>query len=948
MKNLAFWLKIIIIFNLANNLYAQPSQGPYPGGNGSGGGTNDALAITNINQTASVSVVTNGRSVTISAVAAGSPSNIVNGAGIKVTPGGGDAAVSITNAVTTNVYNLEDYGAVIGAADNSVALSNCIVAAISGRGKVHISGAYNLTHYTPISNMNSLLPGGQFPYLVIEGNGFQHSRLTMTATNQSLFRVGSGGIELSGIALVGPGPDVTTNCAIEQITGVGNSLTHIHDCYITLWGTGIFGHMQDGLIENNFFDQNGYDIWQEAGADASGMNNMVYINNAMFMQVAGHAPTYNGIAYRLEGGNGYTIIGGDNGNTNKYTILKASGGANGCFKQANLELATPFAAIVLTGSGHWTFENLGFIVSNPPSTTNDIPISVGANSSCTLEGCSLVSTINNVMVVRDITSAQVIANGQGNWQETYKNGSTWIAETNVIGPVNTGYSSGSGGFLPAATFANRGYNQIINNILGDHNDAWQWQVRLAGGTFANFDVFRYEDDVRSNMVPASSLTGSASGLTGTTLSGLTASTALVANGSKAITSLANGGANTVLHGTTGPAYSAVVEGDLGLTDITTANVSTTAHGFTPKLPNDSTKYLDGTGAYSVPSGGGGSSTNFVSGFSGQWINTNTMTTSNLNATNINILPPANSQAFAISNFSLTGSSAQGIVRIDGTGNTSGSPDIISLHYTNTASGGSLKLINVYGGAAGNTTEFSLDPSGTVTISGTLNANAVSATSMIGGVFRGSGNADFAVGSSTTSRVNILGTTTGISGTLSITNAEINLGTFTNVGAAGFAGGLVNNGTFTNTGASRLIGAANLSTGVGQITFGLNGQMGCNTATNLLMQDIGGGDTMNVRSAAFIGTVGFITPFTYTTAGTTGNQTINKPSGSVRIAAAGTTVTLTDNLITANSIVIPVMATVDTTAKSVASVVGSGSCVFTLNAAATAEVEIRFVVWNESQ
>lgn len=51
--------------------------------------------------------------------------------------------------------------------------------------------------------------------------------------------------------------------------------------------------------------------------------------------------------------------------------------------------------------------------------------------------------------------------------------------------------------------------------------------------------------------------------------------------------------------------SALVEGDLSLTDITTANVSTTKHGFAPKLPNDATKYLDGTGSYSVPSGGGG-------------------------------------------------------------------------------------------------------------------------------------------------------------------------------------------------------------------------------------------------------------------------------------------------------------------------------------------------------
>jgi hypothetical protein len=52
--------------------------------------------------------------------------------------------------------------------------------------------------------------------------------------------------------------------------------------------------------------------------------------------------------------------------------------------------------------------------------------------------------------------------------------------------------------------------------------------------------------------------------------------------------------------------SAVADSEISFTDITTNNVSTSKHGFAPKLPNDATKYLDGTGAYSVPSGGGGS------------------------------------------------------------------------------------------------------------------------------------------------------------------------------------------------------------------------------------------------------------------------------------------------------------------------------------------------------
>lgn len=40
------------------------------------------------------------------------------------------------------------------------------------------------------------------------------------------------------------------------------------------------------------------------------------------------------------------------------------------------------------------------------------------------------------------------------------------------------------------------------------------------------------------------------------------------------------------------------------TDVTTLNVSTSAHGLAPKLPNDATKFLDGTGAYAVPPAGG--------------------------------------------------------------------------------------------------------------------------------------------------------------------------------------------------------------------------------------------------------------------------------------------------------------------------------------------------------
>lgn len=53
--------------------------------------------------------------------------------------------------------------------------------------------------------------------------------------------------------------------------------------------------------------------------------------------------------------------------------------------------------------------------------------------------------------------------------------------------------------------------------------------------------------------------------------------------------------------------SSVTDATISTSDITTNDVSITKHGWAPKAPNDATKYLDGTGAYSIPAGGGSSS-----------------------------------------------------------------------------------------------------------------------------------------------------------------------------------------------------------------------------------------------------------------------------------------------------------------------------------------------------
>jgi hypothetical protein len=87
------------------------------------------------------------------------------------------------------------------------------------------------------------------------------------------------------------------------------------------------------------------------------------------------------------------------------------------------------------------------------------------------------------------------------------------------------------------------------------------------------------------------------------------------------------------------------------------------------------------------------------------------------------------------------------------------------------------------------------------------------------------------------------------------------------------------------------------------------------------------------------------PATNTASGTTGNQTINKTSGTVNIAAAGTTVTVTNSLVTASSIVYAVIRTNDATATIKNVVPAAGSFVINLGAATTAEVSIGFFVIN---
>lgn len=99
-----------------------------------------------------------------------------------------------------------------------------------------------------------------------------------------------------------------------------------------------------------------------------------------------------------------------------------------------------------------------------------------------------------------------------------------------------------------------------------------------------------------------------------------------------------------------------------------------------------------------------------------------------------------------------------------------------------------------------------------------------------------------------------------------------------------------------------------------------------------------GEVMNLRTDGHINILG-------TNAGSTGAQTINRPSGTVQFAAAASSLVVTDSLVTASSICLATVQTVDTTMKSVSCVPGSGSFTLTAGAASTGTTVVGFLVIN---
>lgn len=105
------------------------------------------------------------------------------------------------------------------------------------------------------------------------------------------------------------------------------------------------------------------------------------------------------------------------------------------------------------------------------------------------------------------------------------------------------------------------------------------------------------------------------------------------------------------------------------------------------------------------------------------------------------------------------------------------------------------------------------------------------------------------------------------------------------------------------------------------------------------------DANNSASVNFTNILRFDFFRTITVGGSTGNQTINRPSGTVNFAAAASSITVTNSTVNTSSIVFAIARTNDATCAVKNVVPGVGSFVINMTAACTAETSVGFLVTN---
>lgn len=193
------------------------------------------------------------------------------------------------------------------------------------------------------------------------------------------------------------------------------------------------------------------------------------------------------------------------------------------------------------------------------------------------------------------------------WLQNPQFASIILGSAVPVGSGGTGLTSGTSGgilgFTASDTIASSVELTAGHLVVGGGSGATP--TPLAAGTSTQvlhgnasgsptWSAVSLSADVTGTLAVTNGGTGSATALVGSSI--------MVSNGS-AIVQGPTGTTTLVLHGNASgqPSYSAVVEADMSLSDVTTLNVSTTKHGFVPKAPNDTTKFLRGDATWSTVS-----------------------------------------------------------------------------------------------------------------------------------------------------------------------------------------------------------------------------------------------------------------------------------------------------------------------------------------------------------
>lgn len=316
------------------------------------------------------------------------------------------------------------------------------------------------------------------------------------------------------------------------------------------------------------------------------------------------------------------------GPINTWVVIQGSGGGGGSV--TNFAAQTTFSPLFTTLiTNPTTTPFLSFTLTNAAADKifGNCTGSTAAPSYCSevaaMQPATTVNSVVNDTNIQGTISAQVLT---FSWASTLSaarmlpltighfyvgNGSTQPADVAMSGDTTLATSG-------AVTIANNAITtvKIINNAVTEAkmniSNVTTGNVTTAAHGFVPLppnDATKFLDGTGNFSTPAGSgnVSTSAPLVNGQLVKGTATTTVAPADLTGDVTTsgaLATTIANNAV--TTAKILNAnVTEAKLGISNNTTGNVSITAHGFAPIAPNDATKYLDGTGAYSVPSGASG-------------------------------------------------------------------------------------------------------------------------------------------------------------------------------------------------------------------------------------------------------------------------------------------------------------------------------------------------------